>query len=80
SIWMASAVQMLVGGLALFLARAVSGETWGAPASAQSFWALVYLIFLGAIVGCSSYVFLLATVRPALATSYAYVNPLVAVL
>ena len=80
SIWMASAVQMLVGGLALFLASAVSDETWSAPASAQSFWALVYLIFIGAIVGFSSYVFLLATVRPALATSYAYVNPLVAVL
>jgi drug/metabolite transporter (DMT)-like permease len=40
---------------------------------------LAYLIFIGAILGFSAYVYLLETVRPALATSYAYVNPLVAV-
>ena len=80
NVWMASAVQMLVGGGALLVASLLRGEAWGAPASAQSFWALIYLIFVGAIVGFSSYVYLLATVRPALATSYAYVNPVVAVV
>lgn len=79
NVWMASAVQMLVGGAALLAVSLLRGEAWGMPASAQSFWALVYLIFIGAIVGFSSYVYLLATVRPALATSYAYVNPVVAV-
>ena len=79
NVWMASAVQMLVGGVALLLVSLLRGEAWGMPASAQSFWALIYLIFMGAIVGFSSYVYLLATVRPALATSYAYVNPVVAV-
>lgn len=78
-LWMASAVQMIGGGLALLLASAMRGEPWTLPATAQSAWALVYLIFIGAIVGFSSYVYLLATVRPALATSYAYVNPVVAV-
>lgn len=80
SIWMSSAVQMLAGGAVLLVASALRGEPWTAPATAHSAWALVYLIFIGAIVGFSSYVYLLATVRPALATSYAYVNPLVAVL
>lgn len=80
SLWMASAVQLLAGGVALLLASALRGEPWTPPATAQSAWALVYLILVGAIVGFSSYVYLLATVRPALATSYAYVNPLVAVL
>jgi len=80
SIWMASAVQMLAGGAALFLASLARGEPWVMPATAASAWALVYLILIGAIVGFSSYVYLLATVRPALATSYAYVNPLVAVV
>lgn len=80
SIWMSSAVQMLCGGVVLLAVSAWRGEPWASPATAQSGWALVYLIFIGAIVGFSSYVYLLATVRPALATSYAYVNPLVAVL
>lgn len=80
SVWMASAVQMLVGSVALFAVSALKGEVWAAPSTATSFYALLYLIFVGAILGFSSYVYLLATVRPALATSYAYVNPVVAVL
>lgn len=80
SIWMSSAVQMLCGGVVLLGVSALRGEPWAPPATAQSAWALAYLIFIGATIGFSSYVYLLATVRPALATSYAYVNPLVAVL
>jgi drug/metabolite transporter (DMT)-like permease len=38
-----------------------------------------YLIAIGSLVGFSAYVFLLKRVRPSLATSYAYVNPIVAV-
>jgi drug/metabolite transporter (DMT)-like permease len=77
--FMASAVQMLVGGVVLVLAGGLHGETMTTMPSAQSLWALAYLIFFGSILGFSSYVYLLATVRPALATSYAYVNPVVAV-
>jgi drug/metabolite transporter (DMT)-like permease len=57
----------------------VEGEHLQAVPPAKALWALVYLVFIGAILGFSSYVYLLATVRPALAISYAYVNPLVAV-
>lgn len=77
--FMASAVQMLVGGAVLLLAGGVRGEAMTAIPSMQSLWALAYLIIFGSILGFSSYVYLLATVRPALATSYAYVNPVVAV-
>lgn len=77
--FMASAVQMLVGGAVLMLAGTLRGEVITTIPSTQSLWALAYLIFFGSILGFSSYVYLLATVRPALATSYAYVNPVVAV-
>lgn len=77
--FMASAVQMIVGGLVLLLVGGLSGERITAMPSAHTFGVLAYLIFIGAILGFSSYVYLLATVRPALATSYAYVNPVVAV-
>lgn len=77
--FMASAVQMLVGGAVLMLAGTLRGEAITTIPSTQSLWALAYLIFFGSILGFSSYVYLLATVRPALATSYAYVNPVVAV-
>lgn len=78
--FVASAAQMIVGGVALLLAAAVRGESLHALPPAPALWALAYLIFIGAILGFSSYVYLLATVRPALATSYAYVNPVVAVV
>lgn len=77
--FMASALEMLVGGLALLLVALLRGETMTALPAAKGLWALAYLIFIGAILGFSAYVYLLETVRPALATSYAYVNPLVAV-
>jgi drug/metabolite transporter (DMT)-like permease len=77
--FMASAAQMLAGGLAMLLASQLRGEALLGPPSAKTLWALAYLIFIGAILGFSAYVYLLGAVRPALATSYAYVNPLVAV-
>ncbi len=77
--FMASGAQMLTGGLAMLLAAMLRGEALAGMPSDKALWALAYLIFVGAILGFSAYVYLLATVRPALATSYAYVNPLVAV-
>jgi drug/metabolite transporter (DMT)-like permease len=77
--FMASAVQMLVGGAVLMVAGGLRGEAVTAMPSSQSLWAMAYLVVFGSILGFSSYVYLLANVRPALATSYAYVNPVVAV-
>lgn len=80
SAFMASAVEMLAGGVVLFLCGLLRGESLAVTPTTQSLLALGYLIVFGAIVGFSAYVYLLANVRPALATSYAYVNPMVAVL
>lgn len=78
--FMASGAQMLAGGMAMLLASPLRGEAVAGMPSDKALWALAYLIFVGAILGFSAYVYLLGTVRPALATSYAYVNPLVAVV
>jgi drug/metabolite transporter (DMT)-like permease len=47
--------------------------------SDRSVGAIAYLVAFGSLIGFSSYAYLLRRVRPALATSYAYVNPVVAV-
>lgn len=77
--FMASAVEMLIGGIVLLIAGGLRGEVISDVPTAKALWALAYLIFIGAILGFTSYVYLLQNVRPALATSYAYVNPIVAV-
>jgi len=77
---MASAAQMLIGGGVLLLGSAISGERLHGMPDANGWLALAYLTFLGSIVAFSAYLYLLKNVRPAAATSYAYVNPVVAVL
>ena len=74
-------MQMLAGGALLLLAGGVLGERLVlADVSAKSAGALAYLVFFGAIVGYSAYVWLLKVSTPAKASTYAYVNPVVAVL
>ena len=53
-------------------------ESFSGPLSHSAAIAWVYLVLAGSILGFSAYMYLLATVSTALATSYAYVNPLVA--
>ncbi len=77
---MAGAVEMLVAGVVLLIASHFSGEHLNAMPSTRSFLALGYLVVFGSMIAISAYMFLLKTVRPAIATSYAYVNPIVAVL
>lgn len=76
-------MEMLSGGLALLMVSAASGE-WGrtdfSDLSTRGAVSLAYLIIFGSIVGFSAYKWLLGRVRPALAGTYAFVNPLVAVL
>ncbi|AIR88255.1 drug/metabolite exporter YedA [Pseudomonas cremoricolorata] len=77
---MAAACEMLWGGAILLLASALSGERMTQAPSAAGWGALIYLILFGSILAFSAYMYLLKHVRPAAATSYAYVNPAVAVL
>lgn len=76
---MASATQMLVGGCVLIIMSFGLRERTPNLAIGQSLWAIVYLVIFGSLVAFSAYGYLLRHVRPALATSYAYVNPMVAV-
>ena len=55
------------------------GEVLPAHIPATGWWALLYLVAFGSLMGFTAYVFLLKHTRPAAATSYAYVNPVVAV-
>lgn len=77
---MNTAAQMLTGGAALTVLALLNGQGLPAGPSLRATLAVVYLGVFGSIVGFSAYLYLLRTVRPALATSYAYVNPPVAVL
>ena len=76
---MASAAEMLAGGAVVALLSAAVGEHWG-PVSSRSAWALAYLVVFGSLIAYSAYMYLVAHTRAALSTSYAYVNPVVAVL
>jgi len=77
---MAGAAEMIVAGVVLLAASYLSGEKLAATPSLSGFLALGYLMVFGSMIAISAYMFLLKTVRPAIATSYAYVNPIVAVL
>jgi drug/metabolite transporter (DMT)-like permease len=80
---MSSGAQMLAGGILLTLAAALLGEFRGFHAQAVSFraWlALAYLIVAGSIVGFTAYVWLIHHESPTKVGTYAYVNPVVAVL
>ena len=77
---MAAATQMLAGGAMLAVLGLARGERIVAAPPSDAILALLYLSLVGSIVGFGAYVYLLDTVRPSIATSYAYVNPVVAVV
>ena len=80
---MSSAVQMLSGGVQLTVISALFGEFSGFRAGAiswQAWMALLYLIVFGSIIGFTAYVWLLHYKSPTLVGTYAYVNPVVAVI
>ena len=80
---MATGAQMLAGGLTLLAASIVAGEPSHldlAHASTESLVAFVYLLTFGSLIGFTAYVYLLSHTTAAKASTYAYVNPVVAVL
>lgn len=81
--FVATVWEMLCGGLAMLAVGIASGELRGfAPAevSAQSWLALTYLVVFGSMVAFTAYVWLLHNAPLSLTATYAYVNPVVAVL
>jgi len=77
---MSAAAQMLAGSVPLAIVSVASGEHFSGMPDATSMAAMAYLIVFGSLLGFSAYIYLLHHTRPALASSYAYVNPPVAVL
>lgn len=80
---MSAAAQMLTGGAMLLALASVAGEFAGFHASSVSpiaWFSLVYLIVAGSIVAFTAYVWLLHYESPTKVGTYAYVNPVVAVI
>jgi len=78
----ASAMQMLTGSIWLFLASLLLGEPMHfhlADVSARSLGAWCYLVVAGSLVGFTTFVWLMKHSTPARVSTYAYVNPIVAV-
>jgi drug/metabolite transporter (DMT)-like permease len=74
----AAAAQMLVGGAVLVVWSTLAGETWPTQISQKSWGAMMFLIVLGSLVAYSAYQWLLKNVRPLVASSNTFVNPMVA--
>lgn len=79
SVWMASATQLMCGGIGMLVVSALLGERLAPGVPPAGWLALGYLALFGAVIAFSAYAFLLKHTRPALATSTAYVNPVIAV-
>lgn len=76
----AFAAEMLTGGLALLVASALVGESWHIAPAARPLAAWAYLVVFGSLIGYSAYMVLVRHCSAALASSYAYANPPVALL
>lgn len=74
-----SACMLISGGVFLTIAGVATGEHLLAPITAEVVLAWLYLTVIGSMLAFSAYQFLLHNAQAALATSYAYVNPIIAV-
>ncbi|WNZ61516.1 EamA family transporter [Myxococcus sp. MxC21-1] len=77
---MSTAAQMLCGGVVMLGFSLLIGERPAVIPTPKAVLAFFYLVVFGSLVGYSAYGYLLRNARPSLATSYAYVNPVLAVL
>lgn len=79
----ATGLPMLAGGLVLLLLSAAAGELhtldWRAITPGAA-WAVVYLIGMGSLAGFTAYLYLLKTMPASRVATYAYVNPIVALV
>lgn len=75
---MGAACQMIAGGVFLMIASTYFNEVWPTEISMKSWAAMLYLIVLSSLVAYSAFQYLLKTVRPLVASSNTFVNPIVA--
>jgi len=76
-------MQMLAGSVSLFIVGLVRGEHTAfdrSTVSSSSIFALFYLIVFGSLMGFTAYSWLLKNAQPAMVATYAYVNPVIAVI
>ena len=78
--FMSAAGQMMTGGAMMLLAGWATGEAFDGMPTLKGTLSVLYLLTFGSIVGFTAYVWLLHHVRPTLAGSYAYINPVIAVM
>jgi drug/metabolite transporter (DMT)-like permease len=81
--FLTAAQQMICGGILLLIAGIVTGELpqfHPSSISILSLFSFIYLVLIGAVVGYTAYIWLLRHCDPANVATYAYVNPIVAVL
>lgn len=77
---MGNASQMLMGGAVISVFSALRGEQLPAVVPLDALGAWLYLALIGSVLAFSAYMHLMQHARPALSTSYSYVNPVVAML
>ncbi len=83
SAFLGVSMQMITGGAVLLTLSALQGEVQRfsfAQVTAVSFWAWLYLTIAGSLIAYTAYVWLLHASTPARVATYAYVNPLIAVI
>ncbi|SFL71018.1 EamA family transporter [Pelosinus propionicus] len=79
---MSIAIQNIMGGVLCLIVAISLGELGQLnieQVSTRSLFSFAYLIFIGSIIGFSAYIWVLKATEPAIASTYAYVNPIVAV-
>jgi len=77
---MGAAAQMITGGLSMLCVAWLRAEPLPTEWPLRETLAVIYLIVFGSLIGFSAYTYLLRHTRPAVAMSYAYVNPVLAAL
>ncbi|CAN5844894.1 drug/metabolite exporter YedA [soil metagenome] len=75
-------MQMFSGGLVLLFVSLITGEMFRfdiAQVSNASLFGVIYLIIFGSLIGFTAYSWLLKNAQPAMVSTYAYINPVIAV-
>ncbi|MGI9055381.1 MAG: EamA family transporter [Pyrinomonadaceae bacterium] len=75
-------MQMFSGGLVLLFVSLITGEMFRfdiAQVSNASIFGVIYLIIFGSLIGFTAYSWLLKNAQPAMVSTYAYINPVIAV-